>query len=148
MVLLLDFSVICMMNLSFFTFCFTLLFFCLGRLIASLSVEKYLTCQEADGRGNKAVEKRKESSEYCFVSVCQLIPLKIHETQDFQANIKFSILAVCCMSPIQKYSEMVNLYACAVPLRSGGLPLNKRLKGAFVWCDLGLQVFVYSEQTL
>lgn len=70
MVLFLDFSVICMMNLSFFTFCFTLLFFCLGRLIASLSVEKYLTCQEADGWGNKAVEKRKESSEYCFVSVC------------------------------------------------------------------------------
>lgn len=57
MMLFLDFSVILMTNLSFFTFCFTLLPFCGNRLIASLSVEKYLTCQEAGGRGIKMQQK-------------------------------------------------------------------------------------------
>lgn len=55
--LFLDFSVIPMMNLSFFTFCFTLFFFCGSRLIASLSVEKYLTCQEAGGKGIRLQKK-------------------------------------------------------------------------------------------
>lgn len=36
---------------------YSLLFFCGSRLIASLSVEKYLTCQEAGGRGIRMQEK-------------------------------------------------------------------------------------------
>lgn len=68
-VLFLDFSVIPVMNLSFFTFCFTLLFFCGSRLIATLSVEKYPTCQEAGGRGIRLQKKIQESSEYSFISV-------------------------------------------------------------------------------
>lgn len=67
--LFLDFSVISMTNLSFFTFCFTLLFFCGSRLIASLSVEKYLACQKGGGRGIRLQKKIKESSEYSFISI-------------------------------------------------------------------------------
>ena len=56
--LFLDFSVISMMNLSFFYILFySLLFFCGSRLIAGLSVKKYLACQEAGGRGIRLQKK-------------------------------------------------------------------------------------------
>lgn len=66
--LFLDFSVICVMNLSFFTFCFTLVFFCCSRLIAGLSVEECLTCQEL-AVGEQGSRKSKGISGDCFRSI-------------------------------------------------------------------------------
>lgn len=66
--LVLDFSLICMMNLSFFTFCVILFFFCCSRLIASLSVEECLTCQEL-AVGEQGSRKSKGSSGDCFRSI-------------------------------------------------------------------------------
>lgn len=67
--LVLDFSLICMMNLSFFTFCFILFLFCYSRLIASLLLEERLTCRELAIGGARQQKEQGGSSGDCFRSV-------------------------------------------------------------------------------